>query len=61
MASHLGLSSDQRLREALRKDENRLAATLFRSFQPQAPLPVGLTDNNAQHFMDVLQKVGLLL
>ncbi|KAJ7145910.1 kinase-like domain-containing protein [Mycena epipterygia] len=57
LASRLGLKSDQRLREALRKDENRLVATLLRVIKSQAPLPTGLTEDDAQHFMDVLQSM----
>ncbi|KAJ6554040.1 kinase-like domain-containing protein [Mycena vulgaris] len=56
-AARLGLTNDPRLREALRMDEERLLATLPLVIHSQAPLPQGLTDDDAQHLLDVLQNM----
>ncbi|KAJ7468570.1 kinase-like domain-containing protein [Mycena latifolia] len=54
LGSSLGLNNNERFREALEKDEERLLATLPAVIHPMEPIPPGLTDDDAQHFLDVL-------
>ncbi|KAJ7224784.1 kinase-like domain-containing protein [Mycena rebaudengoi] len=65
-ASHLGISSDPKLRKALHEDETRIAAYLMSILDSQAAKDavLALEGDAAQHFLDVIQHTldrGLLI
>ncbi|KAJ7224829.1 kinase-like domain-containing protein [Mycena rebaudengoi] len=65
-ASHLGISSDPKLRKALQEDETRIAAHLMSILDSQTAKEAVLVleGDSAQHFLDVIQHTldrGLLI
>ncbi|KAJ7231335.1 kinase-like domain-containing protein [Mycena rebaudengoi] len=66
VASHYGISSDPRLRDALHEDETRIATYLVSILDSQAAneAVLALEGDAAQHFLDVIQHTldrGLLI
>jgi hypothetical protein len=59
-ASHLGISGDPMLREALHEDETQIATHLLSILDSQTAKEAVLVleGDSAQHFLDVIQHVA---
>jgi hypothetical protein len=61
LSADLGLTNDPKLRGAIRADDERTAALLVSTFasNPAEEAVLCLEGDSAQHFLDVVQDVGI--